>query len=284
VSDQAELRAAQVDFREALLDVMERKCHWAWNHFTSGRVSRSRLHVHLEQEYATYVRDFPVLVGRAYVQCPVPAVRRELAENLYEEETGGIAAGRPHPELFLDYPRGLGMDLTRFDSVTLLPEAAAYRRVLDAAPLERGWAAAAAVATIFIEGTQYERGEIDASAPRRPQTPLEQHPLVVHYGLPVEALGLTRAHRAVESGHRQAAWRALLQHVPDREHARVVQTMEEALAAWQRYRDGVADACGIPCAPDSTSSATTSPTAATGRRPARIRAARSRMSRAHDEL
>jgi len=274
VSDQAELRAAQVDFREALLDVMERKRHWAWSHFTSGRVSPVRLHVHLEQEYATYVRDFPVLVGRAYVQCPVPAVRRDLAENLYEEETGGIAAGRPHPELFLDYPRGLGMDVGRFDSVELLPESAAYRRVIDELTLERGWSTAAAVTTIFIEGTQYERGEVDASAPRRPETPLEQHPLVVHYGLPVEALGLTRAHRAVESGHRQAAWRVLLQHVPDREHARVVRAMEEVLAAWQRYRDGVAEACGVPFAANP---------AAAGRMPARTRAAQSRAARARDE-
>ncbi|MGV3623627.1 MAG: iron-containing redox enzyme family protein, partial [Archangium sp.] len=93
-------------FRESLLAVMERKQHWAWPHFTSGRVDTSKLHVHLEQEYAVFVRDFPVLVGRAYVQCPIPEVRRELAENLYEEETGGLHAGRPHPELFLEYPKG----------------------------------------------------------------------------------------------------------------------------------------------------------------------------------
>lgn len=47
---------------------MEKKTHWAWPHFTGGDVPREKLHVHLEQEYETYVRDFPVLVGRAYVQ------------------------------------------------------------------------------------------------------------------------------------------------------------------------------------------------------------------------
>ena len=101
-------------FRDALLDVMERKVHPAWPAFTSGRVARDRLHVHLEHEWEVYVRDFPVLLGRAYVQCPVAEARRALAENLYEEETGGLSAGRPHPELFLEYPRGLGMDLARF--------------------------------------------------------------------------------------------------------------------------------------------------------------------------
>jgi hypothetical protein len=240
----------QAGFREALLAIMEHKRHWAWPLFTSGQVSRARLHIHFEQEYATYVRDFPVLVGRAYVQCPSPEVRRALAENLYEEETGGLVAGRPHPELFLDYPRGLGMDLSRFDCVQLLPEAAAYRAALDEATLQRGWAAAAAVTTIFIEGTEYERGELDANAPRRPQPPLEQHPLVVHYGLPLESLGLTRAHRDVEANHREAAWRTVLEDVPARERRSVLLAMESALHAWHVYRDAVASACGLarpPC-------------------------------------
>ena len=110
---------------------MEQKTHWAWPLFGAGKVPRELLHVHFEQEYATYVRDFPVMIGWAYVQCPIAEVRRELAENLYEEETGGLVAKRPHPELFLEYPRGLGMDLSRFTHVEFLPAAARYRALLD---------------------------------------------------------------------------------------------------------------------------------------------------------
>jgi hypothetical protein len=233
------------DFREALLAVMERKAHWAWPKFTDGTVPRERLHVHFEQEYATYVRDFPVLVGWAYVQCPIAEVRRDLAENLYEEETGGMIAGKPHPELFLEYPRGLGMDMSRFERVDLLPAARAYRDVLDDHTQRRGWAQAAAVTTIFVEGTPHERGELDASAPRRPAPPLEQHPLVVHYGLPLESLALTKAHRSVEGSHRAAAWRILLDHVPASERAGCVAALEACLAAWLAYRDAVADAVGL---------------------------------------
>ena len=233
------------DFREALLAVMEAKHHWAWSAFTSGRVARDRLHVHFEQEYATYVRDFPVLLGRAYVQCPLPAARRELAANLYEEETGGLAAGRPHPELFLEYPRGLGMDLARFDAIALLPAARAWRDLLDAHTAAHGWAVAAAVTTIFLEGTPYERGELDAAAPRRPEPPLADHPLVRHYQLPLEALALTKAHRQVEGSHRAAAWRILLDHVAVGDRAAVVAAMQAQLAAWQAYRDDVAAACGV---------------------------------------
>jgi hypothetical protein len=242
------------ELREALLSVMERKVHWAWPAFTTGRVARDRLHIHFEQEYATYVRDFPVLIAWSFVQCPVAAVRRELAENLYEEETGGLVAGRPHPELFLEYPRGLGMDLRRFDAVELLPGARRYRDVLDHATRARGWEVAAAVTTIFVEGTPYERGEIDPSAPRRPAPPLEQHPLVVHYGLAIDALALTKAHRQVEGDHRASAWRILIDHVDARAvGAAVIAAMEEVLAAWHAYRDDVAAACGLDRAALATS-------------------------------
>ena len=233
------------EFVEQLLAVMEGKSHWAWPLFTSGKVRPERLHLHFEQEYATYVRDFPIFVGRAYVQCPIAEVRRELAENLYEEETGGLIAGRPHPELFLEYARGLNMDLARFERVEFLPGAQRYRDVLDRTTQSMGWEVAAAVSTLFIEGTQYERGELEPEAPKRPVAPLEQHPLVVHYGLAVEHLALTKAHRQVEGTHRAAAWRIITGHVGRSQQPSVVAAMQEALVAWRAYRDDVASACGL---------------------------------------
>jgi len=232
-------------FREELLVVMEAKRHWAWPHFTGGQVAANKMHIHFEQEYATYVRDFPVMLGWAFVQCPIAQVRRELAENLYEEETGQLVAGKPHPELFLEYPRGLGMALDRFDEVVLLPGAARYRAWLDLATQSRGWEIATAVTTLFLEGTPYERGELDVQAPKRPTPPLAEHPLVVHYGLSVEHLALTKAHRAVEGSHRAAAWRILLDAVPGDSRISVVAAMRETLVRWLDFRDGVAQACGL---------------------------------------
>jgi pyrroloquinoline-quinone synthase len=232
-------------FREALLQVMERKKHWAWPLFNTGKVPKARLHIHFEQEYATYVRDFPIMVGWAYVQCPVAEVRRDLAENLYEEETGGVIAGKPHPQLFLEYPRGLGMDLSRFERVELMPGARAYRATLDDYTQKHGWGVAAAVSTIFIEGTDHERGELDPNVPKRPAPPLEDHPLVKHYGLPLEGLALTKAHRRVEGSHRAAAWRMILDHVEPAQYAPIVAAMDRTLAAWLAYRDDVAAACGL---------------------------------------
>ncbi len=240
------------DFREALLQVMERKHHWAWPAFTNGLVSKAKLHIHLEQEYAVYVRDFPVLVARAYVQCPIASARRELIANVYEEETGQLAAGRPHPELFLLYPRGLGMDVSRFEQVTLLEGAARYRAFLDEATERRGWSVACAITTLFLEGTPHERGELDASAAKRPTTPLTEHPLAKHYGLDLEYLALTKAHRSVEGSHRKAAWDVLLDHVPVEQRLPVVEAMNACLSLWLAYRDDVAEACGIERDPEDT--------------------------------
>ena len=231
-------------FREQLLLIMEGKDHWAWPAFTSGLVPRNRLQYHFEQEYATYVRDFPIMVGRAYVRCPVPAVRRSLAENLYEEETGGLIAGGPHPELFLEYPRGLGMDLTRFENVELLPAAKNYRRFLDEATEHYGWELATAIVTIFVEGTKDERAALNSTGMKSPP-PLEEHPLVKHYGMALEHLALTKAHRQVEGQHRAQAWAAILEHIAPTRRGPVVRAMAEALQRWLAYRDAVAEICGL---------------------------------------
>lgn len=234
----------RASFREQLLKVMERKDHWAWPAFNCGRVPRERLHYHLEQEYTTYVRDFPVMVGRVYARCPIPAVRRSLAENLYEEETGGLVAGAPHPVLFLEYARGLGMDISRFENAQLLPAAKRYRSFLDDATEHFGWEMAAAIVTIFIEGTKDERQTISPAAIVEPP-PLEEHPLVKYYGLPLEALALTRVHRKIEGHHRTMAWEMILDHVTPTRRGPVVRAMELALEHWLRYRDAVAEICGV---------------------------------------
>ncbi|HUF42208.1 MAG TPA: iron-containing redox enzyme family protein [Verrucomicrobiae bacterium] len=231
-------------FRGQLLDVMDQKKHWAWPVFTSGGVAREKLHFHFEQEYGTYVRDFPVMVGWAYVQCPIAAVRRSLAANLFEEETGGLVAGKPHPELFLEYPRGLGMDLSRFEKVRLLPAAQRYRNFLDEALRRFGWDVSAALATIFIEGTSDERAALGPPAGSALPS-LEEHPLVKHYGLAVEYLALTKAHRRVETSHRIAAWQAILENVAPMRRGAVVRVMAEALRQWLLYRDEVAALCGV---------------------------------------
>jgi pyrroloquinoline-quinone synthase len=49
----------------------------------------------------------------------------------------------------------------------------------------------------------------------------------------------------VEGDHRGAAWRIVLDHIPENERRSVVQAMEWILQKWLLYRDQVAAECGL---------------------------------------
>jgi pyrroloquinoline quinone (PQQ) biosynthesis protein C len=234
-----------------LLAVMDRKQHWAYPYLTRPGLSRAELLVHFQHEHAVYVRDFPVLLARVLGQVPpLLDVRLALAENLYEEQTGRLSGSAPHPELFLRMMEGLGFARALFDdgAVELHPSAVAYRDWLRQESAREPWQAAVALLTIFVEGSVNERAEL-AGTFRRPD-PVEaarRHPLVVHYGCPVESMELTRAHAAVEGGHRSNAWRMLVEHLPEKSmlEAEIVATCRRALDLWHAYRDGVAERMGL---------------------------------------
>jgi pyrroloquinoline-quinone synthase len=233
---------------ERLLAIMDQKHHWAYPALTRPGLSRAQLLVHFRHEYATYVRDFPVLLARCLGQVPdLPDVRRALAENLYEEQTGGLSKTAPHPELFLQMMEGLGYTRADFHERDLHPAAQSYKEWLWSKAASAPWQCAAALLTIFVEGSVNERAELAGTFERpRGEAAVMRHPLVVHYGCPPSAMKLTRAHGDVEGGHRGDAWRILLDHVTDEGTTQeVVETCMDALARWQRYRDGVADWMGL---------------------------------------
>lgn len=236
--------------REDLLKVMDRKNHWAWPHINEGHATRPQLLLHFQQEFDVYVRDFPVFLSRVHARCPHPDVRQDLAENLYEEETGKLSKGVPHPELFQIMMEGLGFPRARFTGVDLIPEAAAYRAWIDTVTTRRPWIEGAALVTIFIEGSVEDRRRIEAAEPEDPvdiEAELARNALVRHYGVDPRFLDLKRAHHMVETGHRKMAWKMVLDHATTTAHAdRVRRVLGRSLDLWLLYRDGVARACRIP--------------------------------------
>jgi pyrroloquinoline-quinone synthase len=237
--------------REPLLAIMDRKHHWAYPALTRPGLSRAQLLEHFRHEYLVYVRDFPALLARALgVTPPLDEVRRALAENVYEEQTGGLSRTASHPSLFLRMMAGLGFDAAAFgdDDAKLHEAARRYRDFLRARAGATPWQAAVALLTVFVEGSVNERAELDGTYRRRAgEEAVREHPLVKHYGCPPDAMELTRAHGEVEGGHRADAWRIVLSQVPsgsDVERA-VVSTCEEAHALWLAYRDGVAERMGL---------------------------------------
>jgi hypothetical protein len=233
---------------------MDRKHHWAYPVLTRPGLARPQHLAHFRHEYLVYVRDFPVLLARALgVTPPIDDVRRSLAENLYEEQTGGLSKTAPHPELFLRMMAGLGFRESDFvdDDASLHDAALRYRDFLRARASSEPWQVGVALLTIFVEGSVNERAELDGTYVRRDgDEAVREHPLVKHYGCPPAAMDLTRAHGQVEGGHRADAWRIVLEHVPEGSDVahQVIATFDEALAAWLAYRDGVADRMALRAA------------------------------------
>lgn len=237
-------------FQEEILRIMDRKHHWAWPAFSDGTATIEQLKRHFQQEYAVYVRDFPVLLARIHGHNPPPSVRRMLAENIYEEDTGGLSLGKSHPELFLQMMAGLGFASETFDDVKLLPGARRYRAWLEQASHNHEWVVGAAVMTVFVEGSVKDRRELDE--PSKPKTAeeietvVQQHPLVRHYGLQPDAMDLIRSHQMVEAGHRHDAYDMVVNHARTRaQQETILRCLKKSLSLWTAYRDGVARACGF---------------------------------------
>lgn len=237
-------------FLGALLTIMDHKHHWAWEYFSSGRLSKAQLKTHFQHEYAVYVRDFPIFLSRILGKNPPPSVRQMLAENIYEEETGGLSLGKSHPELFLRMMEGLGFRRQDFEHDRLLLAARTYRAWLEKMSHHRHWVVAAAIFTVFVEGSVKDRKELQAPSKRRKATDIEaiiaSHPLVRYHKVPRSQMDLIRAHQLVEAGHRHDAYDMVVNYTPPALRPLVVTSVKKSLALWLNYRDAVAKACGIP--------------------------------------
>lgn len=237
-------------FQEEILRIMDRKHHWAWPAFANGALSKAQLHIHFQQEYAVYVRDFPVLLARIHGQNPPPVVRRMLAENIYEEDTGGLSLGKSHPVLFLSMMEGMGFRAKSFDAIRLLPASRRYRAWLDRVSASRDWVIGAAALTIFVEGSVKDRQEI--LEPSKPKTAeeiestVQEHPLVRFHGLSPEHMDLIRSHQMVEAGHRHDAYDMVVGQASTRSQQQaILASLKKSLKLWLAYRDAVAKACGL---------------------------------------
>ena len=237
-------------FQHCLVEIMEEKHHWAWPMIVGPAISKAQLKIHYQQEYAVYVRDFPVFLARIHGKNPPFAVRRMLAENIYEEDTGKLSVGFSHPDLFLKMMEGLGFQTHDFQNIRLLVGARRYRAWLDKISHDSDWVMGAAVFTIFVEGSVNDRGELTQGVRRKSakyiQRKLRHHPLVQYHGVPLGAMDLIRAHQMVESGHRHDAYDIVLNYTTSRAHQeKILKVLRKTLQIWMHYRDGVAKACGF---------------------------------------
>src|SRR5437763_14494716 len=102
--------ATFIDELRALIDAKRAfGRHPLWLRIAEGRFSRAALRPFAVQ-FFLQVREFPRAVSALHSSCPDVQQRIELAESLYEEETGRISGCNvSHPELFIRFGEGVGV-------------------------------------------------------------------------------------------------------------------------------------------------------------------------------
>ncbi|WP_455378226.1 iron-containing redox enzyme family protein [Petrachloros mirabilis] len=243
-------RLTKSRFQEDILRIMDLKHHWAWDRFAGGTLTKDQLKIHFQQEYFVYVRDFPVMLARIHGHNPPPSVRRMLAENIYEEDTGGLSMGKSHPELFMTMMEGLGFTAKDFTNIRPLAASRTYRAWLDKMSNHSQWVLGAATLTVFVEGSVKDRKELlEPSKPKTAEeieTIIKNHPLVRYHGVSHDHMDLIRAHQLVEAGHRHDAYKMVTENAATAAvQTSVLASLEKSLRLWTAYRDAVVKACGI---------------------------------------
>jgi pyrroloquinoline-quinone synthase len=136
----------RVDAVIATRRMLDHPFYQAW---TAGTLSRDVLRDYAKQ-YFHHVEAFPRAVSLTHANCPYRAGRRMLAENLAEEE--GLETGKTdHPELWMQFARGLGATDAEVADVTLNPETQA---LIDAFQREARASYARGLAALYAYETQ----------------------------------------------------------------------------------------------------------------------------------
>ena len=187
--------------------------HPLWLRIERGELSNAELRGFAAQ-FFLQVREFPRAVSALHASCPFPDERAELAESLYEEETGLISGcGLSHWELFIRFGSALG--IAREQLVDARPHAE------TAALIDWFWVSTHQLS--FIEGA----AAINLAA--EGQVPGSFGPfaraLEKHYGLDREAVSFWDVHE-----------------IADREHSNVGDHIVVRLASSDEWRDRVRSA------------------------------------------
>lgn len=194
-----------------------------------GELTRDQLATYATAYYP-HVAAFPRYLTAAANAAEDPRVRAELEHNLADE----LSHPKPHPELWLDFAAGLGLD--RDTVTTAAPRPPAENIVATFDHLARSGTARALAALYAYESQQPEVSREKAIGLRR------------HYGVDdPTALAYFAVHTETDIHHRDGERRALSRCLaagaaPDA----VLDAAREALDAYWGLLDGICEDAAIP--------------------------------------
>ena len=211
---------ASLDARIRERHLLKHPFYVAW---TAGTLPLDTLREYSRQYYQ-FEANFPRFVGAAYSRLPLPEDRRMLLENLVDEE----GRSPTHPELWLDFAKGLGVS---------------KRSVLAARPMPGTRALLSAYQREGVEGTAASGlGALYAYESIFPEVAAEKsRGLRAHYGITEGSTHeFFRVHTEADVAH-SAAERRLLAKVTggSKTAARDARRgVDASLDGWWKFLDG----------------------------------------------
>ncbi len=202
--------------------------HPLWLQLIDGKPSREQLQ-RFAVQFFLQVREFPRAVSAMHSSCPFPEERIELAESIYEEETGRISgANEPHPELFIRFGESIG--LARADMVdgVALPATASLIDWFELSTRQRSFIEAAAAINLAAEGQVPGAFGPMAAALQR------------HYGLSARDVEFWSLHEIADAEHSSVGDSIVVHHATGAEvQRRVRAALQHSLDAWWQFFDGI---------------------------------------------
>jgi pyrroloquinoline-quinone synthase len=202
--------------------------HPLWKRIAAGELTIEQLR-RFAVQFFLQVREFPRAVSAMHSRCPFDDMRRELAESVYEEESGRISGcDLPHPELFIKFGTALGLERSDMTEGRPLPETAALIDWFEVASQNRSFIEAAAAINLAAEG----------------QVPGAFGPMAraleKHYGLATEDVAFWDVHEVADQDHSDVGDHIVVKHAATEElRQQVRDALDRSLEAWWSFFDGI---------------------------------------------
>jgi pyrroloquinoline-quinone synthase len=205
--------------------------HPLWLRIAEGRLPRPALRPFVIQ-FFLQVREFPRAVSALHSSCPDTQQRIELAESLYEEETGRISGCNvSHPELFIRFGEGVDVPRDAMVNGAPLPTTAALIDWFERSTREYAFIEGAAATNLAAEG--------QVPGTFGPFARALEH----HYGCTPAQVAFWDVHEQADREHSAIGDHVVVRMATTPElQVNVRRAVARSLELWWRFFDGIAGA------------------------------------------
>lgn len=223
--NEADKALEKLDDLIANRSILEHPFYRAWR---QGELTRQQLAIYA-QVYYPHVAAFPGYVQATLQGATDPLVRLELEENLAEE----LGVPKAHPELWLDFAEGLGMDR---DAVAKTPPHPAAQNAVDTFNRLAQESTPAGLAGLYAYESQQPQVSRQKADGLRLLYAIEDPQTLAYFEVHAEA----------DLRHRQGERLALSSCLADgATEVEILQAAEQALAAYWGLLDGLCAESGV---------------------------------------